>query len=875
MMGKTCDLCGLYVGRHPFTRNFDAAEKIFCCLGCLNVYAILLESGALANGADVRDTELFKRSRALGLISNGEPRAVNPQTPAFELPADAPLQEALLQVNGMWCSSCAWLIEYALLHEPGVVSAEAFFASDLVKVRYCPQYLPPDRLNKRIEQLGYQASAYTGDPEAAHAERRDLLLRLGLAGFLGMNIMTLSMALYVGYFQDISESVRRFLPFLLWALVTPVMFYSGKPILRAAWRGLVNRAVRMETLLALGILAAYVYSIAQAFIGLGGQRVHIYFDTASTIVTLVLVGKVIERNAKEHTTRAISMLYRLMPKKVRLWAEGRERFVAIEALAPGDEFVVKTGERIPADGIVSEGSSHADEALLTGESAPISKDPGSQVVAGSVNLGNVLRIRAAKVGADTTLAQIIKLVEQALASRSELERAVDRISRLFVPAVIVFAVLTFAVCWLGGFTPAGEALLRAITVLVIACPCALGLATPLAVTAAIGAASRQGILVSDSRMLETIRRVDTVIFDKTGTVTEGDFVLLEYAPVLGEVALEGQRGRCGTGGGSDRVGLSLNVALHKVDPVATAPGTAPLSGPNVFHEIHLPLLAALERFSEHPLGQAVVKFAEEHNAVRYDANAVEIHKGTGITGQVAGHRVFIGNRQLAESQSPISSTTYMQRTGDWERRGLTVTYYGWDGEVKGVLAFGDRVKPEAVEVVQQLHQRGIKVLLVSGDAPATTQWVAKAIHADDFRANALPQDKVKVIADLQCEGKVVAMIGDGVNDAPALAQADLSIALGSGADLAMRAASVVLLSQSLQKVLSVFELAQRTWSIVRQNLFWAFLYNTLGLSLAVTGLLNPILAAGAMLLSSLSVIGNTSRLNRSEEQAWGTRNTQK
>ncbi len=853
-MEMTCDLCGLHVGRHPFTRRFDDAEKNFCCLGCLNVYAILLESGALANGADVRETELFKRSQALGLISNGEQPAVKNAAPAFALPPDAPLQEALLQVSGMWCSSCAWLIEHALLNERGVVAAEAFFTSDLVKVRYCPQYLPPDRLRKRIEQLGYHASAYTGDQEAAHAERRDLLLRLGLAGFLGMNIMTLSIALYVGYFQDISESVRRFLPFLLLVLATPVIFYAGQPILRAAWRGLVNRTVRMETLLAIGILAAYVYSIAQAFIGLSGQRTHIYFDTASTIVTLVLVGKVIERNAKERTTRAISMLYRLMPKKVRLWAAGRERFVTIEALEVGDEFVVKAGERIPADGIVSEGSSHADEALLTGEAVPISKDPGSHVVAGSVNLGNVLRIRAAKVGADTTLAQIIKLVEQALSSRSELERTVDRVSRLFVPGVIVFALLTFTVCWLGGFTTAGEALMRAITVLVIACPCALGMATPLAVTAAIGAASRQGILVSDSRMLETIRRVDTVIFDKTGTVTEGDFVLLEHEVVLGEVA--GQRDWRGTVSGSDRVGLALHAIQPEAEPVATAHGTA------LFREIHLPLLAALERYSEHPLGQAVVKFAEQHAAARYDANAVEIHKGAGITGQVAGHRVFIGNRRLAETETLSLPAACAQRANVWEAQGRTVTYYGWDDEVRGVLAFGDRVKPEAVEVVRQLQQRGVKVLLVSGDAPETTQWVADTIHANDFRAAALPTDKVNVIAELQRSGKVVAMIGDGINDAPALAQADLSIALGSGTDLAMRAASVVLMSQSLQKVLSVFDLAQRTWHIVRQNLFWAFLYNTLGLSLAVTGLLNPILAAGAMLLSSLSVIGNSSRLNR-------------
>lgn len=842
-MEQNCDLCGLHVGRHPFTRHFAEAEKTFCCLGCMNVYAILLESGALVSGQDVRETELFKRSQALGLISNGTPVEETPA--AFVPPPDAPLQECLLQVNGMWCASCAWLIEHALRQERGVVNVEAFFAADMVKVRYSPQYLPPDRLSKRIEQLGYQASEYTGDQEAANSERRDLLLRLGLAGFLGMNIMTLSMALYVGYFQVISESVRQFLPFLLWGLATPVLFYSGKPILRAAWRGLLNHTVRMETLLALGVLAAYVYSITQAFLGLRGQQTHIYFDTASTIVTLVLVGKFIERGAKERATRAITSLYRLMPKKVRLWAQGNERFVTVEALETGDEFIVKAGERIPADGLVSEGASHADEALLTGESAPVVKEPGSEVVAGSVNLSNVLRIRATRVGNDTTLAQIIKLVEHALSSRSSLERTVDRVSRIFVPSVIGLALLTFAVCWLGGFTTSGEALMRAITVLVIACPCALGMATPLAVTAAIGAASRLGILVSDSRVLETIRRLDTVVFDKTGTVTEGDFVLLEY-----ELA------------GSDSIaGISSTFA--------SVGGRSTFSNPKQsaseqFQALHLPLLASLERYSEHPLGQALLKYADPHDVSKYDAREIEIHKGLGITGNVAGHQVFIGNRRLAEAEAHTLPPANQARAQAWEAEGKTVAFYGWDGAVRGVLAFGDRIKPEAAAVVRELQQRGVKVLLVSGDAPQTTRWIAEAINADEHLAEALPDDKVRVIADLQKAGKVVAMIGDGINDAPALAQADLSIAMGSGTDIAMRAASVVLMSNALSKVLDVFALANQTWRIVRQNLFWAFLYNTLGISLAVTGVLNPILAAGAMLLSSLSVIGNSSRINKGQ-----------
>lgn len=852
-----CELCGLAVGLHPFTRGFGGTEKSFCCLGCMNVYAILLESGVIAAGQDVRETEVFKRSLALGLISTGGAKTSHAAPP---IPADAQTQEALLQVSGMWCSSCAWLIEHALSGERGVVSAEAFFASDLVKVKYCPQYLPPNRIAERIAELGYKASEYTGENEtadAANSERRDLLLRLGIGGFLYLNIMTLSMALYVGYFEQIADSVRRFLPFVLMGLATPVIFYSAMPILKLAWRGLVNGVVRMETLLGLGILAAYVYSAAQAFIG--GE--HIYFDTASAIVTLVLAGKLIERNAKERTTRAVTLLYRMMPKKVRLFIGGEERFVAADALNVNDVFIVKAGERIPADGRIVEGCSHADESLLTGESTPVEKETGSTVVAGSVNIGNVIQVRATKVGGDTTLAQIIRLVEHALGSKSSLERAVDRVSRIFVPAVIVVALLTFLVCSLGGFTNSGEALMRAITVLVIACPCALGMATPLAVTSAIGWASRQGILVSDSRVLETIRNVDTVIFDKTGTVTEGNFDLLDIWAAPDALPASPVQFAAGAQRVSDTAAqfssaLLTNSLRHG--------GNAVVSSDRRFAPINesLQLIASLERYSEHPLGRAVVRQAVEQGIEFQEAKEVEVRKGLGVTGRVAGHQVFIGNRRLAEEQAMFIPEAAELRAQILESEGRTVALFGWDGTVKGSLAFGDRLREDAATVFAELKKRGIRTMIVSGDAHETTAWTAAAVGADDFLAEALPDEKTAVIEKLQAQGVTVAMIGDGINDAPALAQANLGIAIGSGADIAMRAAAVVLMSNSLGKLLEVFDLANKTWRIVRQNLFWAFFYNTLGISLAVVGVLNPILAAGAMLLSSLSVIGNSMRLSR-------------
>lgn len=801
-------------------------------MGCLNVYTILRESGVIASGQDVRETEVFKRSLAMGLISNPGER----EPEVHPIPPDAPTKETLLHVSGMWCSACSWLIEHSLKKERGVVSAEAFFASDLVKVSYCPQYLPPERITKRIEQLGYIASEFDPDGKASAAEKRDMVLRIGVAGFLWMNIMTLSVPLYVGYFQEINPGVKSLFPFILMLLAAPVVFYSAMPILKLAWTGLLNKTIRMETLLATGILAAYVHSSIQAF---RGETV-VYFDTAAAIVTLVLLGKMMEKGAKERTTRAISMLYRLMPKKVRLFVDRAERFVSIDALKQEDVFMVKAGERIPADGIIIDGDTYTDESLLTGESTPISRNVGSTVVSGSLNTGNVILVRATKVGEDTTLSQIIGLVERAISSRSALERTVDKVSRVFVPSVIAFAAVTFAVCYGFGFTTTDEALMRAITILVIACPCALGLATPLAITAAVGQASREGILIGDSSILEKIRNIDAVVFDKTGTITEGSFEL---------------------------VGVTLAVdrkirmpAFVSAGPAAAASSSQRLDAMDMFEDDHLPLIAALERYSEHPLGKAIVQHAERCLLNLSEAANVRVEKGLGIAGEVNGRTVAVGNRRFIEESGPCPDAAIAARVADWESSGMTTAYFAIDGKMAGAVAFGDHIREDAASVIGRLKTRGVRTIVVSGDAPGTTRYVAGQIGADDHRSGALPADKVTAIERLQQEGATVAMIGDGINDAPALATADLGIAMGSGTDIAMKAADVVLVGNSLEKLLTAFDLSKKTWRIVRQNLFWAFFYNTLGMSLAITGVLNPIMAAAAMFLSSLSVIGNSLRL---------------
>jgi len=736
----------------------------------------------------------------------------------------------------MWCTSCAWLIEHVLKKERGVVSARASFASDLVKVTYCPQYVPPQRVLERIQGVGYGAREYSGEQETAEAEKRDLLVRLGLAAFLWANIMSLSLVIYAGYFEPIAVSIRHYLPFLLMALATPVVFYCGRPILKLAWRGLPHGAIRMEALLALGILSAYLYSSVQAI--RGGQ--HFYFDTVSVIVMLVLAGKLIERGAKEKATRWITNLHRLMPNKVRLLSSGVERFVSIQVLEPGMVFLVKAGERIAADGTVAEGSSHADESLLTGESAPVAKNLGDSVVAGSVNLGGVLHVLARRTASDSALAQIIAQVEQALSTRCPVERVVDRVSRIFVPCVIVIAIVTFAALYLLG-VGGSTALMRAIAVLVIACPCALGLATPLAISSAMGAASRNGILICDSRVLETLEKLDVIVLDKTGTVTEGRFSVLHHEML----EPRGERVEHVRSAGVPAASIAI-AELETRSSELEAIGR----------------VASLEQYSEHPLGNALVKFARQESVTLVDASEIEVHKGQGITGRVGGHTVFTGSRRLVATLSVTSDDAFEKQAQQWENEGKTVAFYGWDNRLRGVLVFGDRLRSDARRLIPELHQRGMEVQLVSGDSEATTRAVARDLSFDSYRAEILPYEKGKIVEQLQRHGNTVAMVGDGINDAPALAQADLGIAMGTGTDLAMKAAAVVLMDGTLEKIPAVLDLSRKTMRVIRQNLFWAFFYNALGIVLAITGVLNPILAAVAMLFSSASVIGNTLRLNR-------------
>lgn len=792
-----CDLCGLDCGRDPYDTQIAGAQKRFCCLGCMNVYAILLESGALKPGMDARDTDLFKRSLELGLVSNNQrPNAPQPV-------ADGPVEEQLFHLSGLWCSACAWLIEHTLSKERGVVSAEVLFFSDVLRVRYQPQLLPASRIVDRVRRLGYGATAQDEGEETGKGDRKDLLLRLGVAAFLWLNVMGLNLAVYIGAFQKLPDSAHRILPMIVMVVTLPVILYSAYPILRLAWLGLVNRSLRMESLLGLGILAAFTYSTIE---GLRGGT-HIYFDITCAITTLVLLGKWIEQGAKHRAARTIDGLHRMLPRKARILESGRERFVTMEALARGHLFLVKAGERVPADGEVVDGESETDESLLTGESAPVAKLPGRSVIAGSLNLSGPLTVRATTVGASSTIAQIVRAVEHALRTRSEIERKVDAVSRAFIPAVIAIAAAVFGGGVLAGLS-IDQAVMRSVTVLVIACPCALGLATPLALTAAVTSASRAGILVRDSGVLEGLRDIDTVILDKTGTVTESSFSVLD-APTR-----------------------------------------------------DLSTLASVEAYSEHPLGQSLVEFARTIQTELLPASKIEVLRGLGIRGEVDGRTVIAGSRRLFPAIPPQID----REAQDWQQRGATVAYYSIGGGPVRLVAFGNRIRKEAKTLVSELKARGIRVMVVSGDSELTTAAVAAELDATSYMAATDPEEKAAAVRRLQALGHTVAMVGDGINDAPALAAANLGIAMGSGTDLAMRSAAMVLLNGRLSRVLEAFDLSRHTARVVRQNLFWAFFYNTAGIGLAAAGLLNPIVAAAAMVLSSLTVVGNSYRLATAAER---------
>lgn len=822
-----CSLCGLPVGRSGISDVFSDQKLHFCCPGCLNVFRILFNSPE-GPPEDYRKTGLYRACVASGLIPGNNndlrpsPDEADPTPPAPSQNAqnfDQELsQELSIKIEGMWCTACSWLIEKVLGSVSGILEARVIFLSDLAKIKYQPHVIDPEEILERICGLGYRASLFDSRPEASQA-KRDLLLRLGIASILTINVMMISFALYGGFFEDLGKDGVRSFSYPLLLLATPVIFYAGFPILKRAWLGLRHASTSMDTLISVGTLSAYFYSIVQ----MRSQSLHLYFDTASMLVTLVLLGKFIEIQAREKVSRGILELFELARSKVRLAKGGLERWVCSEGVEPGLEFLVESGERVPVDGRIISGRASLDESILTGESRPVKKAAGEEVSGGSLVLDGFLHLSATRRGSESFISQMVSLMQEALTRKNPVELLADRITRRLVPAILMLSALTASFLIVRGSVSVDEALLRAVTVLVITCPCALGIATPLAKVASIGIGRSRGLLVRDPAALERAKDLDVILFDKTGTLTEGNFCLRQ------------------------------TVAEEGVDP-----------------EEALLRVAVVEACSDHFLARDIVRKVNEKGPVFLNSvEGYESFEGLGVKGRVGGADVAAGNRRFMHGQGFEISDSMDKRAESFESEGSTLVFFAWEGRVRGFFAFGDSIKKSAPDAISRLHEKGISTWLVSGDSPATTSAVARELGIGRFRGGALPKDKLELVKKLRKEGRCVGVVGDGINDAPALAGADIGFALGTGTDLIRKASDITLLCGDPGRIVELLDLSALTTRIIRQNLFFAFIYNILGIPLAVLGLLNPMVAVFAMFASSLTVIGNTLRISRARIGAAG------
>jgi Cu+-exporting ATPase len=713
-----------------------------------------------------------------------------------------------LPVSGMSCAACARSIENQLAATPGVNSAHVNFATSTATVEFDPAHAAVRNLVDAIEELGYgvlqpETAGEDAEEQAREREYAALKRRLWLAAAFAVPVVALGMAPGLMHLAPLN----RMTSWIQLAFTAPVVFYAGAPFYKGAWAALRHRSANMNTLIALGTGAAFLYSLAVTV--RGGHEV--YYEAAATIVTLILLGRVLEARARGKASEAIRHLRELQPKTAHVLRDGAEREIPIEQVRVGDIVVVRPGEKIPVDGAVREGDSAVDESTLTGESMPVDKKLGDLVYGGTINRSGSLRFEARTVGRATALQQMIELVRQAQGSRAPVARLADVVSGYFTVGVLAVATVTFLV-WLA-FAPLSSAVVNFVAVLIIACPCALGLATPTAIMVGTGRGAERGILIKGGEALEAACRIDTVILDKTGTITYGQPLVTDVIPLNGYAEAELLR-----------------------------------------------LAASAERYSEHPMGRAIVEHALALAMPLYESANFRALTGHGVEARVNGHDVTVGSlrgpRDLPE----------MERLAG---EGKTAVAVSVDGQPAGAIGIADTVKLEAAAAIDRLNKMGIQVWMITGDNRRTAEAVARQVGIERVLAGVLPDAKVAEVRKLQAAGKKVAMVGDGINDAPALAQADVGIAIGTGTDIAKEAASITLMRGDLNGVADALELARRTMRVIRQNLFWAFAYNTIGIPIAAgvlypfTGwLLSPVLASAAMALSSVTVVTNSLRLKR-------------
>jgi Cu+-exporting ATPase len=712
-------------------------------------------------------------------------------------------QTARLQIEGMTCASCASRVEKALKKVPGVLSAEVNLATETAEIRLVHAAAGLSALTAAVEKAGYKARPVTQGVQQAET-------RLGAAAHwwpVGA-AAALSLPLVLPMFAALI-GLQWMLPgWLQFALATPVQFWLGARFYRAGWKALKAKTGNMDLLVALGTSAAYGLSVYE-LIAHPGAMGHLYFEASAVVITLVMFGKSLEGRAKRQTTEAIRALNALRPETARVRRDSREVEIPIADVTVGDLVVVRPGERVPVDGVVADGASEVDESLITRESLPVAKDADAKVTGGSVNGQGLLLVRTTALGAESTLARIVRLVESAQAKKAPIQRLVDKVSAVFVPVVLGIALVTL-LGW-GLVTADWElAILNAVAVLVIACPCALGLATPTAIMAGTGVAARHGVLIKDADALEVAHKVRVVAFDKTGTLTVG------HPELIAAQAVDGDR-------------LSF-----------------------------LGLAASIQAGSEHPLAKAVVEAARAEGATLGAASEVRAIAGRGVGANVAGRDLRLGSTRLM-NELKVNLTPLSAMAVDLQAQGRTVSWVtDLTGEPRlvGLLAFGDAVKPGAREAIASLRRQGVQTVMLTGDNRGSAQAAAAQLGIDDFRAEVLPEDKARIVSELKEGGHIVAMVGDGINDAPALAAADVGIAMSTGTDVAMHAAGITLMRGDPALVADAIDISRRTYAKIRQNLFWAFIYNLVGVPLAAFGLLSPVVAGAAMAFSSVSVVTN-------------------
>ena len=729
------------------------------------------------------------------------------------------IKKETFPVLGMSCAACAARVDKTLNGQSGVQEASVNYAAATVQIIYDADDCSPEVLKAAVQNAGYDlliASKEEAEDEAEKARRlhyESLKKRTIGAIILAVPIMVLSMV-----WMDV-----HWVNIVVWLLATPVVFVLGRSFFISAWKQLKHGTCNMDTLVALSTGIAYVFSVFNLFFPefwlARGIEPHVYFEASSVIIAFILLGRLLEERAKRNTSAAIRKLIGLQPKTVTVLTSEGERILPITSVCQGDVIVVKPGERIAVDGVVSEGQSYVDESMLSGEPIAVRKQKDSKVYAGTINQKGAFRFVADKIGQDTLLAQIIRMVQDAQGSKAPVQKLVDKIASVFVPTIIIIALIAF-VAWNllatdNGFT---HGLLAMVTVLIIACPCALGLATPTAIMVGIGKGAENGILIKNAESLEVARKVNTVVLDKTGTLTEG------HPQVTDAAWLE-------------------NEANSKN------------------------LLYSLEKMSEHPLAEALVRFMQ--NASAFEVKRFGVLEGRGVEGYIDDKKYYAGNLTLMQERGIKMDEALQAKADKWAKEAKTVIALADEQTVMGVLAITDQLKATSLQAIEALHKQGIEVWMITGDQAEAAREVARQVGIAHFKASVLPQEKASFIQELQAQGKKVAMVGDGINDSAALAQADLSIAMGQGSDIAMDTAMVTILSSDLVKISETIHLSQLTVRTIRQNLFWAFIYNLIGVPIAagvlypINGfLLNPMIGGAAMAFSSVSVVTNSLRLRR-------------